>query len=524
VARTIETGVDLDLACRGVRADGLVYWTLMKGRVQRDQAGVPTQLVGVALDITERKAVEQALVESERSHSRLAEARQQLLVREQAAREAAEEASRLHRDVEERLALLVDASDALLGSVKSEELPPAVLGLARVLISADAYAVWRLVDPAAGRWRIASAAGLSERFCTDSVLVNPGEWPPMDVPFVAEDVPKTVELAARHEELGREGIRSLLTVPLRVRGQRWGNIVFYYRTLHRFAESEPRVALALANLAGAALGNLEFYEEQRRLRREAERANRTKDEFLATLSHELRTPLNAIAGWVNLITKGALEPEAIKHALEVIARNTRAQAHIIDELLDVSRIITGKLRLDLKPLELAPVIRAAADAMRPAAEAKEIALELRLEAAGAAVLGDSDRLQQVVWNLISNAIKFTDRGGSVVVLLARRAGEVELTVADTGRGIAPEFLPHVFDRFAQADPTISPKQGGLGLGLAIVRHLVELHGGTVAADSPGVGLGATFRLRLPAKGWDADSVSDAPAEATAGKPGLSARA
>jgi PAS domain S-box-containing protein len=232
-------------------------------------------------------------------------------------------------------------------------------------------------------------------------------------------------------------------------------------------------------------------------RAQAESANRMKDEFLATLSHELRTPLNAIVGWVHLLRAGRLDEATARRALETIDRNAKIQTQLIADILDVSRIVSGKLRVLMRPLEAAPIVEAALDTVRLAAEAKGIRIGLVLDPLAGPVSGDPDRLQQVVWNLLSNAIKFTPDGGKVEVELRREGTHAVLTVADNGIGIAPEFLPFVFDRFRQADSSSTRPQGGLGLGLAIVRHLAEVHGGTVMAESAGVGLGARFTLRLP---------------------------
>jgi len=252
---------------------------------------------------------------------------------------------------------------------------------------------------------------------------------------------------------------------------------------------------------------------ERDLRKQAEEADRLKDEFLATLSHELRTPLTSILGWATLIRNGEVDKEQnLERALEIIERNARSQARLIDDLLDVSRIITGNLQLEVHPLNVAPIVEVAIDALRPAADAKGIQVEKELECEGCLVSGDPNRLRQVVWNLLMNAIKFTPRGGNVKLRLQlveqpvqtadgrvqESAGALaRLTVSDTGDGITPEFLPYVFHRFRQEEGSISRKAGGLGLGLAVVRHLVELHGGTVAAESGGPGLGSTFTVELP---------------------------
>ncbi len=230
---------------------------------------------------------------------------------------------------------------------------------------------------------------------------------------------------------------------------------------------------------------------------EAEAANRAKDEFLATVSHELRTPLNAILGWSHILRTNKLDDSTAGRALETIERNAKAQAQLVEDILDVSRIITGKLRLDVLPVELPLVIESAINSVRPAIDAKGLRLETMLDPRAGPVSGDPARLQQVVWNLLSNAVKFTEKGGRVQIRLERANSHIEITVSDTGRGIRTDFLPHVFDRFRQADSTSTRPHGGLGLGLAIVRHLVEMHGGAVEASSPGEGLGATFTVKLP---------------------------
>jgi signal transduction histidine kinase len=235
------------------------------------------------------------------------------------------------------------------------------------------------------------------------------------------------------------------------------------------------------------------------LRAEAEELSRLKDEFLATMSHELRTPLNAIFGWITLLRTRRLDEATQERALETIERNARAQKRLIEDLLDVSRIVTGKVALELVTVDPRRVVEAALETMHPAAQAKGLKILPLLDTGAGTVRGDFARLQQVVCNLLSNAIKFTDAGGHVEVCLARRNGEVEISVADSGQGIKPEFLPLVFDRFRQEDGSISRRHGGLGLGLAIVRHLVELHAGSVDAQSAGEGKGARFIVRLPVR-------------------------
>lgn len=229
----------------------------------------------------------------------------------------------------------------------------------------------------------------------------------------------------------------------------------------------------------------------------AETATRARDEFLATVSHELRTPLTSILGWVQLMRASSVDPAALSEALETIERSARSQSRLIEDILDFSRIYAGKMRLDVRAVEPVDVVSAAIEIVRPPAEAKGVKLNTVLDPNAGPVSGDADRLQQVVWNLLSNAVKFTPRGGRVQVRLERVSSHCELSVSDTGQGISPEFLPYVFDRFSQADSTSARMHGGLGLGLGIVRHLTELHGGTVRAMSDGLGQGATFFVRLP---------------------------
>jgi signal transduction histidine kinase/ActR/RegA family two-component response regulator len=232
-------------------------------------------------------------------------------------------------------------------------------------------------------------------------------------------------------------------------------------------------------------------------RAEAEMANSLKDEFLATVSHELRTPLNAIIGWTHMLRIGKLETEATDRAIETIDRNAKAQAQLVEDLLDVSRVISGKLQLNITPVDTASIINAAIDSVQPAATSKEIQIEVTLDPAIRRISGDASRLQQIVWNLLSNAIKFTPAKGRVNVSLKRKLSDVQITVSDTGRGIDPAFVPFIFDRFRQADSSTTRNCGGLGLGLSIVRHLVELHGGKVEAHSDGESRGATFTITLP---------------------------
>ena len=261
------------------------------------------------------------------------------------------------------------------------------------------------------------------------------------------------------------------------------------------AEDHLRVAKEELESQVAALGRLVTSEQL--ARSEAETANRMKDEFLATVSHELRTPLNAIIGWSHMLRRGRLDDETKTRALETIERNAKSQAQLVEDLLDVSRMISGKLQLQKVSVDVASVINAAIDAVQLAASSKDIELQVTLDPSARHVLGDANRLQQIVWNLLSNAIKFTPAGGRVDIYLEREQSHVAIKVSDTGQGIAAEFLPYVFERFRQADGGSTRRHGGLGLGLALVRHLVELHGGTIEATSEGEGKGATFIIELP---------------------------
>src|SRR5678815_5016830 len=288
-----------------------------------------------------------------------------------------------------------------------------------------------------------------------------------------------------------------MAVPMAVMGRIIGTIEVqsYDKNVYR-PEHVTAMSMA-ANLTAVAIENVRLLELERSAREAAEESNRLKDEFLATVSHELRTPLTAILGWSRLLEGGSLDDSSAQQAVETIWRNAKAQAQIVDDILDVSRIITGNLSLDLHPIEVVPVISNAINVVQPTADAKGIKIEKYFDSKPAMISGGANRLQQVVWNLLSNAVKFTESGGRVRVKVSRAGGAVEVSVSDTGVGISKEFLPYVFDRFRQADSTTTRQHGGLGLGLAIARHLVEIHGGMISAESGGEGRGATLTIRLP---------------------------
>ncbi|HEU4404684.1 MAG TPA: response regulator [Polyangiaceae bacterium] len=317
------------------------------------------------------------------------------------------------------------------------------------------------------------------------------------------------------EAYERVGLRSALSVPFVARGRVLGALtVALAGAGGRLDPDDLMLVEDLARRAALALDSARLYEVAERERHSLAEAHRAKDEFLATLSHELRTPLNAMLGWVQLLRNEDPDAAMLKRGLETLERNTKAQAQLIEDLLDISRIITGKLALQPRPVQLAPVIEAAVDVVRSAADAKGVEIVTAIAPHRGFVRGDPDRLQQVVWNLLTNAIKFTSKGGVVrVVLDEDGAGGVRLRVIDNGQGIRQDFLPFVFDRFRQADGTSARAHGGLGLGLAIVRHLIELHGGRVEAHSAGLGHGATFTVTLPI-----DEAASAAGEADAEAP------
>ena len=320
--------------------------------------------------------------------------------------------------------------------------------------------------------------------------------------LVSETGPDTFEKLAQSPEhlslLKQFNARSWMVLPLRVQQNLFGALVLSYSDSNRrYSETDLTLATELARRAAVAIDNARLYELSQQARSRVEAATRAKDEFVAMVSHELRSPLNAMLGWIRLLRSGGLAEQKREHAVEVIERNANAQNHLIADLLDISRILTGKLRINASQLDFANVVDMAVEGIRPAADAKRIQLDTDLDRASAMMRGDGDRLQQVVLNLLANAVKFTQKGGRVAVRLKRVASDLELSVEDTGEGIAESFLPHVFDSFRQSDASTSRRHGGLGIGLSIAKHIVELHGGTIDAQSAGVGKGSTFVVSLP---------------------------
>ena len=312
------------------------------------------------------------------------------------------------------------------------------------------------------------------------------------------EAPLRERVAEEYRPFVDAAVRCALLIPLIVRGRPVGAMIVT-RGADRpvFTEEDQAFLQDFADRAALAIDNALRYQSEHEARAQAEAASRAKDDFLSVLSHELRTPLTSMLGWIQMLQRGRHSPAATENALRTIDRAARAQAQLVADILDVSRIITGKLRLEPAPIDPRVPIEAAADTVRPAADAKGVRLTLALDPPVGLVLADADRLQQVVWNLLANAIKFTPRDGRVTVRLTREADDVVIAVQDSGAGIEPAFLRYVFDRFRQADGSSTRAHGGLGLGLAIVRHLTELHGGSVTAASDGSGTGATFTVRLP---------------------------
>jgi len=415
------------------------------------------------------------------------------------------------RDITERqqasqqAALLAEVGVVLAGSLQFETTlktvanmaVPAIADWCAVDILTEERKLERLavahIDPA----KIDLARTVQSRYEDPQSPYTPASVVRTSAPVMVKEISdEMIVAAARGDEerirLVRSlGMRSYMAVPLTAHGRTFGALTFATAESGRvYSDDDFRFAQDVAFRAALAVDNARAYGE-------AETANRLKDEFLATLSHELRTPLNAILGYSRLLESGMMTADKHKRALGTVARNAIALNHIVADILDVSRIISGKLRLDVQAVDLPRVVSDAVDTLRPAADAKQIRVQMILDPRAAPVSGDPDRLQQIVWNLLSNAVKFTPKQGLVQVRLERVNSHIEIVVSDNGSGISPDFLPHIFERFRQADSATTREHGGIGLGLAIVRHLVELHGGTIHAESGGRDTGATFRVRLP---------------------------
>ncbi|HEX5085174.1 MAG TPA: PAS domain S-box protein [Blastocatellia bacterium] len=462
---------------RIVRADtGEVRWLDSNCRVFYDEKGEPLRFIGTNMDITERKQVEAE--------------REELLAREQAARAAAEHAAESIRQLQAMI-------DSALVRLKLDDLLRDMLARIRDLLATDSAAVLLLTEDGQSLF-VRATMGWEETATDRCVPVGQGvagSIAASRVPLVVEDL----SAAKAPTSILRRNARSLIGAPLIVEGRLIGVIQADTTQTRRFTNDDVRLLQLAADRVALAIEHARLYEVEQQARRQAEEANRMKDEFLALVSHELRSPLNAILGYAALLRYGGFDVRKIKQAAEVIERSGKAQAQLIDDLLDTARIISGKLRLEVGPVDLVSVIEQAVQTIHPAADAKGISLSTNLPSEIGQITGDPARLLQVVWNLLSNAVKFTPQGGRVEARLERIDPYIRLTVSDTGKGISPDFLPYVFDRFRQADPSSARRYGGLGLGLTLVKYLVELHGGTIEAASAGEGRGATFKVTLPVR-------------------------
>lgn len=376
------------------------------------------------------------------------------------------------------------------------------------LLNDDGTGHWRQVavahvDPAKAEW----ARELGRKYPPDPKapagvpnVLRTGK--PEIYPVVTEEMLRASARDEEHLRISLElRLRSVIIVPLLAHGRILGALTFVRTDSDApYADHDLELAQELAARCASAIDNARLYDAEQQARSAADFANRAKDEFLATVSHELRTPLNAIMGWAKMLSSGSLANDAGKQqkAISTIDRNAVAMAQLIEDLLDISRIISGKMRLEVQTVQLGRVVEAAIDAVRPAADAKEIKIIERADVDARTTSGDPGRLQQIVWNLLSNAVKFTPKQGQIEVELVREDSGITISVIDSGKGIDPRFLPHVFDPFRQEDASHTRSRGGLGLGLAITKQLVELHGGSVTAESAGLGKGATFRVHLPA--------------------------
>ncbi|QHG19115.1 ATP-binding protein [Nostoc sp. ATCC 53789] len=448
----------------------------------RNEAGKPVALRWLMRDISKRR--------------RLESEREQLFYREQAARIAAEAAQR-------RSNFLAEASRVLASSLDYRNTLTTVAQLA-----VPTLADWCIVDvvennsaafnnpviAASEPQKEALVRKLRQRYpiSVDADYGLPKVLRTGKPELVTNILECSLQRKAWNDEyLNLLQVKSYMVVPLQVRQHKLGTIVFASTQLGRYYTTvDLAMAEELAQRAASAIENAQLYWQ-------AQEANRIKDEFLAIVSHELRTPLNSMLGWVQIIRHRKLDEAITSKALATIERNAKLQSKLIDDILDISRIVQGKIRLNLRKVDLVIVINTAIEAIYPTSEIKDIQVESNLDSSVGEVMGDAERLQQVVWNLLSNAVKFTPSGGRVEVCLKQVNSNAQISVSDTGKGISIDFLPYIFERFRQADSTTTRVDGGLGLGLAIVRHLVEIHSGTVYAASEGEGRGATFTVLLP---------------------------
>jgi K+-sensing histidine kinase KdpD len=506
----------------GRRAEA--FWSMplvVEGRV--------VGLLGVGYAKARRFTPEKrSFVETFTQHCAQALLRAQRLDQERYARLVAEEARASLEREEERRALIAEATSALAATL---DYKVTLARLATLLVPrlADWCAIEMLEE--AGASEQVTVAHADPKMVEHAWELRRRYPPPANAPTGVPNVLRTgaselyaeitdemiVASASDEKHLGllRElKLRSALVVPLVARGSVLGAITMVHaESGRRYATADLALAEEIARRAAISVDNARLYGAEQRARTTADDANRLKDEFLATVSHELRTPLNAILGWSRMITTGVLDETKRARASETIERNALAMTQLVEDLLDVSRIISGKMRLEVESVDMGKVVDAAIESIRPAALAKEIALRPIVEPAPGPLLGDPNRLQQVVWNLLSNAVKFTPRRGRVDVTVRRSGPSVEISVRDDGAGIDAAFAPFVFDRFRQADGKSTRTHGGLGLGLAITRQLVEMHGGSIHATSEGLGHGSTFTVKLPITAMRPLAGADSPAAA-----------
>jgi signal transduction histidine kinase len=409
---------------------------------------------------------------------------------------------RSRRSLESRMSLLAEVGALLASTLDRERMFPRLVRLA-VPALGDLCAIDILgEDGTISRVACTHRDGTKEALVLETpigvgAVIHSGQ--PVIVSLAGEtDLMTEAQNAERLRNLQQLRPRAWLVLPLTVHDRVLGAITF---AITESDESYDRVdvqtAEVVARQVALTLDGTRLRRDTEVARSATEAANRAKDEFLMTLSHELRNPLNAVSGWAKLLEDGKLGEEQARRAIEIILRNVNAQVRLVDDLLDMSSVVSGRMRLTIQPVNVGDVIAEALDAVRPGAEAKGIHLQSVLDSPGVPVSGDPGRLQQVVWNLLYNAVKFTPRAGRVLVKLQRVKSHVEIIVSDTGQGIRPELLPYIFDRLRQGDSPRSRPHGGLGIGLALVRHIAELHGGSVFAESPGEGHGATFVVKLP---------------------------
>jgi len=505
------SGEPLQSTYRVMARDGHVVWFHCEAKMVRREDGRPWFIHGVAFDISDLKQSEEEL---KKAHDEL-----EMRVRRRTAELAktnadlqAEIVERkvIQRQLEEEREIVETVSGAgrmLSAELNLDGLMQALTDAATELVGAQFGAFFHSVpDEKGGSYLLHTFSGAHREHFESLPLPRATDL--FGPTFRGEGIVRIddVKLDPRFGKNapfygmpnGHLPVASYLAIPIVSRsGDVLGGLFFGHSEAGIFSERSEQIVAGLAAQAAIAIDNARLYAAEQKARAEAEKANRLKDDFLAIVSHELRTPLHAMSGWVQLLRMGNLDARSAQQAMEIIDRNLQAQRRIVEDILDVSRIITGNLPIEMVPVDIPLVIEAAADSMRPAAEAKGIELQITLDPEANMVFGDAGRLQQVVWNLISNAIKFTPPEGRVQILTECIDFYVEIKVIDTGPGIKPEFLPYVFDRFRQEDSSITRTQGGLGLGLSIVRYLVELHGGTVTAESRRDTHGAIFTVRLP---------------------------